>query len=41
MEKNYDPKKIEEKWYNWWMEKKLFHGDPEKGGEKYSMFTSP
>ncbi len=26
----YDPRAVEEKWYNFWIEKKLFHSEPDK-----------
>ncbi len=41
MEKNYDPKSIEEKWYNLWLENKTFHSDHSKGGEPYCVVIPP
>jgi valyl-tRNA synthetase len=41
MEKTYQPAQIEEKWYKIWEEKKVFHGDPATGGEKYSVVIPP
>jgi valyl-tRNA synthetase len=41
LEKHYDPKAIEPKWYAEWMEKGLFHGDPSKGGEPYCVVIPP
>jgi len=41
MEKNYDPKKIEEKWYRTWTERGLFHGEAQRGGESYSISIPP
>jgi len=41
MEKNYDPKQIEEKWYRIWQERKLFHGDSSRGGEPYCVLIPP
>lgn len=41
LDKNYDPKSIEPKWYAEWMDKNLFHGDPEAGGEPYCIVIPP
>ncbi|MBA4386350.1 MAG: valine--tRNA ligase [Verrucomicrobia bacterium] len=41
MEKNYDPKLVEDKWYKFWMDRNLFHGDSAKGGEKYCVVIPP
>lgn len=41
MEKNYDPKSIEEKWYSFWLENKVFHSDHNKGGEPYCVVIPP
>jgi len=41
MEKNYDPKQIEAKWYSQWMERKLFHSDASRGGDPYCIVIPP
>ncbi len=41
MEKEYDPSRIEEKWYDYWLQKKLFHADPEKEGEPFAIVIPP
>mgnify|MGYP001355556481 FL=1 len=40
-DKAYDPKGIEEKWYAWWVEKGLFHPDPARPGDPYSIVIPP
>ena len=39
--KNYDPKAIEQKWYDWWKGKGYFHGDAGKGGKPYVIVIPP
>ena len=39
--KTYDPKSIEDKWFNYSLEKGLFHGDASKGGEPYCIVIPP
>jgi len=41
MEKHYDPKAIEDKWYGRWMSSGSFHGDPANGGEPYCVVIPP
>ena len=41
MEKHYDPKGIEEKWYATWCERGYFHGDASRGGEPYTVLIPP
>jgi valyl-tRNA synthetase len=41
LDKNYDPKAIEPKWYDKWTEENLFHGDPSRGGEPYCVLIPP
>ena len=41
MDKNYDPKSVEEKWYRFWEEHGCFHSEPEEGGEPYSVVIPP
>lgn len=41
MEKHYDPKTIEDKWYDIWLERKAFHGDSSKDGESYCVMIPP
>ena len=41
MEKNYDPKRVEDRWYRWWTERKLFRGEADQGGEPYCVVIPP
>ena len=41
MNKHYDPKEIEAKWYPIWMERGLFHSDSEQDGEPYCVMIPP
>ena len=41
MEKHYDPKGIEEKWYKTWCDRGYFHGDSSRGGEPYVVVIPP
>ena len=41
LDKNYDPLKIESKWYKFWEEKGCFVADPEADGEPFSMVIPP
>ncbi len=41
MDKHYDPRSVEAKWYPWWEENGFFHGDASKGGEPYSVVIPP
>ncbi len=41
MEKHYDPKTVEDKWYSTWLERKAFCGDSSKDGESYSVMIPP
>ncbi len=38
--KKFDPQQIEEKWYNYWMEKKLFHSEPDER-KPYTIVIPP
>ena len=38
--KNYNPTEIEEKWYSYWLENKLFHSEPDKR-EPYTIVIPP
>ncbi len=40
-DKAYDPKGIEEKWYAFWLSGRLFHADPARPGEAYSIVIPP
>ncbi len=40
-DKAYDPKGLEEKWYADWVERGLFHADPTRPGEAYSIVIPP
>jgi valyl-tRNA synthetase len=39
--KAYDPKTVEEKWYDFWLEKKYFHADENNGGAPFSIVIPP
>jgi len=39
--KNYDAKAIEQKWYDWWLEKGYFHSDSADGGKPYTIVIPP
>ncbi|MBN1309446.1 MAG: valine--tRNA ligase [Chitinispirillaceae bacterium] len=41
MEKIYDPSRVEEKWYAFWLRKKLFHADPASKKPAYSIVIPP
>jgi valyl-tRNA synthetase len=41
MEKNYDPAKIEAKWYAEWLERRVFHGESGRGGTPYCIMIPP
>ena len=39
--KNYDPKAIETKWYEWWKAKGYFHAEASRGGKPYTIVIPP
>jgi valyl-tRNA synthetase len=39
--KAYDPKSVEEKWYDFWLEKKYFHAEENTGGSPFSIVIPP
>jgi len=41
LEKNYNPKEVEEKWYAQWTERGLFHGEAADGGNPYCVVIPP
>ena len=41
LEKQYDPKAVETRWYTWWQEKGCFHGDAARGGGPYCVVIPP
>ena len=41
MDKHYDPKAVEAKWYPWWEQHGCFHDDPASGGSPYSVVIPP
>jgi valyl-tRNA synthetase len=41
MDKTYDSKAVEAKWYRFWTERGLFHGAPGAGGEPYCIVIPP
>ncbi|MCF7934906.1 MAG: valine--tRNA ligase [Synergistales bacterium] len=38
---SYQPENLENKWYAWWLEKELFTGDVDAGGEPFSIVIPP
>ncbi|MGI5870335.1 MAG: valine--tRNA ligase [Kiritimatiellia bacterium] len=41
MDKHFDPRAIEEKWYGWWERTGRFKGDSSKGGKPYCVVIPP
>ena len=41
MDKHYDSKAVEAKWYAWWESRGLFHAEVEQGGEPYTIVIPP
>ncbi|MEG1552245.1 MAG: valine--tRNA ligase [Kiritimatiellia bacterium] len=41
MDKHYDPKAVEAKWYPWWEQNGCFHDEPSKGGTPYTVVIPP
>ena len=41
LEKQYDPKAVETRWYTWWQEKGWFHGDAARGGGPSCVVIPP
>ncbi len=41
MDKHYDPKAVEAKWYPWWEAQGCFHDEPSKGGKPYAVVIPP
>ncbi|MBN2325220.1 MAG: class I tRNA ligase family protein, partial [Spirochaetes bacterium] len=41
MEKKYDPKRVEQKWYDWWEEKRLFHAEADTGRKPFTIVIPP
>ncbi|MDA0576770.1 MAG: valine--tRNA ligase [Verrucomicrobia bacterium] len=41
MDKHYDPKAVEAKWYQRWLDSGAFHGDAARGGEPYCVVIPP
>ncbi len=39
--KNFEPNKIEDKWYSYWEENKLFHSEPDLEKEPYTIVIPP
>lgn len=37
----YDPTQVEDKWYQYWMDKKFFHATPKTGKEAYTIVIPP
>ncbi len=41
LSKSYDPKSVEQKWYDFWLRKNYFHADVDKGGSPYCIVIPP
>jgi valyl-tRNA synthetase len=41
MDKHYDPKAVEAKWYAWWEQQGFFHAEPSRAGEPYCVMIPP
>ena len=41
LEKQYDAKSVEARWYQWWQEQGCFHGDSSLGGTPYCVVIPP
>lgn len=41
LEKNYNASDVENKWYQLWLEKKIFHADSSKGGVPFTILMPP
>ena len=41
LEKTYDPKQVEERWYRFWTDKKYFHATLDHPGEPYTIVIPP
>ena len=41
LEKNYDPKQIEDKWYAQWEADRVFHREAGEGGDPYTIVIPP
>jgi len=39
--KSYDPKTVEQRWYDFWLEKNYFHADENMGGDSFSIVIPP
>lgn len=41
IEKNYNARAVEERWYRRWEERRAFHADPTRGGKPYTIVIPP
>ena len=41
LEKQYDAKTVETRWYQWWQDQGHFHADPARGGTPYCVVIPP
>lgn len=39
--KAYDPSKTEDKWYKYWLDKELFHSEPDETKEPFTIAIPP
>ncbi|HEU4500702.1 MAG TPA: class I tRNA ligase family protein, partial [Nitrospira sp.] len=41
LDKTYDPKAVEARWYQFWTERRYFHAAPSHPGQAYSIVIPP
>jgi valyl-tRNA synthetase len=41
MDKKYDPERVEQKWYDWWEEKRLFHTEADTRKKPFTIVIPP
>ncbi len=41
LDKTYDPRLVEERWYRFWIERRYFHAEPSDSGEPYCIVIPP
>jgi valyl-tRNA synthetase len=41
LSKSYEPKEVEQAWYDYWLKKKYFHADENAGGQHFSIVIPP
>ncbi|MDZ7820494.1 MAG: class I tRNA ligase family protein [Candidatus Marinimicrobia bacterium] len=41
LSKIYDPKNVEDKWFDHWLEKKYFHSEPQREKKAFTVMIPP